>query len=98
MIRTMRAQRRFPILLTLLLLLGGLAAAGYAWLFGGMPDTAVTPAHLQAPSVRINDRAGRLVYESFPAEGGRHQSLPLAQIPKALIQATIATEDSQFLT
>ena len=94
----MRTNRKvlFPIIVVLLL--SGLAAAGVAWLFRGMPAAEISPERLQAPSMRITDRAGRLLYESFPADGGRHQTLPFAQIPAALQEATVATEDSHFYT
>jgi 1A family penicillin-binding protein len=94
----MRAHRWFWSLSLALLLLGGLAAGGYAWLFSGLPSPEIPPGKLQSPSVRITDHAGRLLYESFPEQGGRHHSLPLEQIPKQLIHATIATEDSHFYT
>lgn len=94
----MRANRWIWFILLVLLLVSGLAAGGYAWLFSGLPSAKISPERLQSPSVRISDRAGRLLYESFPETGGRHQVLPLEKIPEQLIQATIATEDSHFYT
>ncbi len=46
--------------------------------------------------MRITDRQGRLLYELLPDGSGRQQNLPLDQIPLALRQATIATEDASF--
>jgi len=68
----------------------------WAYLFSGLPDPASLEEHFYAPSIRIEDRYGRLLYESFPEEGGRHTSVPLESIPLALQQATIATEDQNF--
>ncbi|MCA9969322.1 MAG: transglycosylase domain-containing protein [Anaerolineales bacterium] len=84
-------------LLLLALLLALAAGAGlYAWLFGDLPDPASVSARGAVPSVRIVDRHGRLLYDLLDADTGRHTSLPLAQIPLPLQQATIATEDKNF--
>jgi penicillin-binding protein 1C len=48
------------------------------------------------PSVSIVDRNGRLLYDVIDTHSGRHTVLPLDQIPLALKQATIATEDRNF--
>ncbi|HKZ54641.1 MAG TPA: transglycosylase domain-containing protein [Anaerolineales bacterium] len=89
----MRLRR---LALVLLLLLVGLAAAGYAWIAADLPSLNTLPERLNPPSVRITDRHGRLLYEVLPEEGGRHAVVPLESIPLALRQATIATEDSGF--
>jgi len=81
-----------------LLILAGLAAAGYAWVSHGLPAADVPPERLPAASLRFTDRRGRLLYEALPADGGRHQAVPLDHIPAALIQATVATEDRGFYT
>jgi penicillin-binding protein 1C len=74
----------------------GLAAAGYIWVAAGLPSLDSLPEQLNTPSVRITDRHGRLLYELLPQAGGRHAVVPLADIPMALRQATIATEDRGF--
>ena len=51
-----------------------------------------------APSSRIVDRHGRLLYEVIDPHLGKHTPLPLDEIPLALRQATIATEDASFYT
>jgi 1A family penicillin-binding protein len=79
-----------------ILLLAGVFAGGYYWLFGDLPSLTTLPANLNPPSVRIEDRFGRLLYEVLPEETGRHTTVPLEQIPLALRQATIATEDQSF--
>lgn len=72
------------------------ALAGYAWIAGGLPRAEIAPERLPAASLRFTDQAGRLLYEAFPEQGGRHQVVPLERIPPALRHATIATEDSGF--
>jgi penicillin-binding protein 1C len=69
---------------------------GIIWFVGDLPDIADLPERLAAPSVRITDRHGRTLYEAYPEEGGRHTEVSLEEIPNALLQATIATEDSNF--
>lgn len=52
-------------------------------------------AYVPAPSTRILDRNGRLLYE-IVGPGGRRTVVPLAHIPIALQQATLAAEDNSF--
>lgn len=47
-------------------------------------------------STLIYDRKGRLLYEMFDPEGGRRTLVPLKDIPPALIDATLSTEDANF--
>ncbi len=82
--------------LAALLLLAALA--GYAWVAWELPASEIKPERLPAASLRFTDRVGRLLYEAFPEQGGRHQVVPLERIPPALRHATIATEDSAFYT
>ncbi len=84
------------IFLLCVIALAGLAAAGYFWLFAGLPSLDALPQHLAAPSMRITDRNGLLLYDSIAAEGGRNIPIPLANIPLALQKATISTEDNTF--
>jgi 1A family penicillin-binding protein len=72
------------------------ASAGLYWLLGDLPGPESIATRLSPPSVRLVDRSGRLLYDILPEQGGRHASVPLASIPLALQQATIATEDSAF--
>ena len=65
-------------------------------IFADLPDPAALPGGGQMPSVRIEARDGRLLYEAIDAAGGRQAIVPLGQIPLALQQATIATEDRSF--
>lgn len=80
------------------LLLAGLLTAGWVWLFWGLPDPALLREQFFLPSVRLTDRHGRLLYDVVDAQSGRNLALPLAEIPLALRQATIATEDRNFYT
>jgi len=49
-------------------------------------------------STMIYDRKGRLLYEMFDPQGGRRTLVHLNQIPPALTDATISTEDPNFYT
>lgn len=82
----------------LLAILAALIGAGL-WLnsaLANLPSLDDLPARFQPPSVRILDRGGRLLYEMIPPDGGRHTRVTLEDIPLALRQATIATEDAHF--
>ncbi|MEA3351611.1 MAG: penicillin-binding protein 1C [Chloroflexota bacterium] len=69
---------------------------GYHWLFADLAGIDTLAERLNTPSIRIEDRNGRLLYESLSAEGGRHTVLALDDIADQLQQATIATEDRNF--
>ncbi|OGO34521.1 MAG: penicillin-binding protein 1C, partial [Chloroflexi bacterium RBG_16_57_11] len=81
------------ISVTLIVILG---AAGWLWLFDDLPAWDSLPERLQTPSVRIEDRNGRLLYEALEDQGGRHVVVPIGSIPLACRQAAIATEDRRF--
>lgn len=93
------AHRRLPrFIAALILALAGLSAAGFAWAFADLPSIDALPERLRTPSIRITDRHGRLLYDVLDHDGGRHTVLPLEEIPLALRQATVATEDNTFYT
>lgn len=48
------------------------------------------------PSTKIYDRNGILLYETLHPAGGKTTEVALEDLPKYLIQATIATEDQNF--
>ncbi|MCS6802679.1 MAG: PBP1A family penicillin-binding protein [Chloroflexota bacterium] len=50
----------------------------------------------QFNSTRILDRDGELLYELFDPNAGRRTRVPLNEMPRAVISATIATEDRTF--
>ncbi|HFD40548.1 MAG TPA: PBP1A family penicillin-binding protein, partial [Anaerolineae bacterium] len=94
------SRRRLGIalacLLGLILLAGGL---GYRALFADLPsldDPAGLYAYAAAPSSKVYDREGRLLFEMPPPYGGFHSPVPLAEMPLALRQAVVATEDARF--
>jgi penicillin-binding protein 1C len=82
------------LIVVILLAVGG--AGLYVYVFAGLPDPAELSKRLHTPGIRITDRNGRLLYEALPDEGGRNRPVALAEIPTALQQATIATEDRTF--
>ncbi len=93
----MSKKRKITLLFGLIAVLGIFFCAGfYGWILNGLPGLNTLPAQLNNPSVRITDRNGRLLYEVLPKDGGRHAVIPMDQIPAALKQATIATEDGNF--
>jgi 1A family penicillin-binding protein len=88
---------RFLFIGILVVLIATLAG-GYFWLFTGLPSLDSLSERFYTPSIRIVDRSGRLLYESIPSQGGRHIVIPFENIPLALRQAAIATEDRSFYT
>ena len=64
--------------------------------FKDLPSVESISANLNAPSVRITDRNGRLLYDILPTEGGRHSVLSFDNIPQCMKDATIAVEDKNF--
>jgi 1A family penicillin-binding protein len=85
-------------LLTALLFCLLLAAAVgvYAWLLADLPSADDLQGHASASSSKIYDRYARLLFEMLPPETGRHSPVSLSEMPLALRQAIIATEDASF--
>jgi 1A family penicillin-binding protein len=82
-----------------LILLSLPVAAGlgvYLWLLSGLPPLDDLHGYAAAPSSKVYDRYGRLLFEMPPPHTGRHSPVPLDQIPEALRQAIVATEDASF--
>ena len=103
--RTLSVRRRLGVALGLLLALMAAAAAGlYVWLLADLPALDAPGAgasnslygYAAAPSSKIYDRHGRLLFEMPPPHAGRHSPVPLEEIPPALRQALVATEDASF--
>jgi 1A family penicillin-binding protein len=89
-----RRLTRIPLALFALAVVA--LAALYAWLAADLPSVETIGARGIAPSSRVLDRHGRLLYEIADPQLGRHTSIPLAQMPDYLKNATIATEDANF--
>lgn len=84
-------------LLALLFLLLAVALLGYASIATDLPVPGELAQRANAfQSTRIYDRSGNLLNETFDPNAGRRVVVPLEQIPPALQQATIATEDANF--
>ncbi|MBM3189818.1 MAG: PBP1A family penicillin-binding protein, partial [Chloroflexi bacterium] len=66
-----------------------------AWLLP-LPGPDAVRGSALAPSSAIVDRRGHLLYELIDPEAGPHHPLSLAEMPLALRQAVIATEDAEF--
>lgn len=91
-----RVVRRAQIvwLITGLFLLGAVIAA--LWLLQDLPSPEDLGAYTTAPSSKVYDRYGRLLFEIPPPYTGSHTPVALDEIPLALRQATIALEDRNF--
>ena len=61
-----------------------------------LPSPAEIRQRAQPPSSLILDRNGQLLYEMIDRNGGAHRPVPLDEIPIAVRQAAIATEDATF--
>jgi len=66
------------------------------WLLVDLPHPSELYQYTTAPSTKIYDRHGTLLYEITDPHQGLHTPLTLAEIPQSCIQATIATEDASF--
>lgn len=103
--RTLFTRRRLIVALGLLLAITAVAGLGlYAWLLADLPRLDSPAAgeigslygYAAAPSSKIYDRHGRLLFEMPPPHTGRHTPVPLEEMPLALRQALVATEDASF--
>ncbi len=93
--RTAMGPRRFLLLVIPILIL----CAGWgihSWLLVDLPSLEELPDRLAAPSSRVLDRNGRLLYEVIDPNGGGHTPVALSQIPAACQMATIAVEDANY--
>ena len=90
-------RNRLRFILPAAALLVGAFAAGLA-LFTGIPVPQRPAGETRAASILITDRTGRTLYEAIDPNGSKQAPVPLAEIPLACRNATIATEDSRFYT
>ena len=94
-------RRRLAVVAVCLILMAAACAAAWWWLLADLPalDDAPGPAlagYTGAPSSKVYDRHGRLLFEMVPPQTGLHSPVPLDEIPPALRQAVVATEDASF--
>ena len=89
-------RRRYILLIAIIAVSALVAWAIYDRLFVALPAPGELPRRAAAPSSKIYDRYGRLLYEVIDPHLGKHSPLALDDIPLALQHATVATEDSSF--
>ena len=93
------ASRPRPWMVAALALLALGSACG-AFLYFSLAADLPWPEELDrgatVEATKIYDRNGRLLYEIARPEQGKGTMVPLDQIPPALTEATIATEDAHF--
>jgi 1A family penicillin-binding protein len=86
-------------LLLIIIIIGLVSAAGItAWLFVDLPSLDTLYQRASAPSTRILDRHGRVLYEISDPHQGRHTPVKFDDIPQYCREATIATEDANYYT
>ncbi len=92
-----RERKVATILLTIaILLMLVLVTTIQHWLLVDLPHPDELYEHASAPSTKIFDRHGTLLYEITDPHQGLHTPLTLDDIPPACREATIATEDASF--
>src|SRR5512136_1084695 len=91
-------MRRHWKLALLILLAASLACAAgvYAWLVVDLPGLDTLYQRASAPSTRLLDRHGRVLYEISDPHQGRHTPIKFGDIPAACREAAIATEDANY--
>ena len=68
----------------------------YSYLTRDLPPADEVFSKAQFQSVLIYDRKGRLLYEMVDPQGGRRTVVQLSDMPPALLDATLSTEDPRF--
>src|SRR5512136_997108 len=91
-----RRRRRVALGILVAIAVAGLGL--YLWLVSGLPAVDDLSNYTAMPSSYVYDRYGRLLFEMPPPHTGSHSPVPLSEMPPALLQATIATEDASFYT
>ena len=90
-------RRHWKLALLILLAVSLACAAGvYAWLLVDLPALDTLYQRASAPSTRLLDRHGRVLYEISDPHQGRHTPIKFDDIPAACREATIATEDANY--
>jgi 1A family penicillin-binding protein len=76
----------------------GVASEIYSYATRDLPPVDQVFSKSVFQSTMIYDRKGRLLYEMFDPQGGRRTLVHLNEIPPALVDATLSTEDANFYT
>ncbi|MGQ9552893.1 MAG: penicillin-binding protein 1C [Anaerolineae bacterium] len=84
------------LLLAAILLLAAAPGALLGWALWGLPDPDELLAAAPPPSTLILDRNGNLLYEIVAPDSARSEPVSLADVPRYLRLATLATEDAEF--
>lgn len=84
------------LLTAAILIILALAVVVDQWLLVDLPRPDELYQYTTAPSTKIFDRNGTLLYEITDPHQGLHTPLTLDDIPSACLNATIATEDASF--
>ncbi|MDM8531997.1 PBP1A family penicillin-binding protein [Anaerolineales bacterium HSG25] len=79
-----------------LIILAGCLILIWQILLVDLPDPNQLYNHTTAPSTKIYDRHGTLLYEITDPHQGLHTPLKLTDIPESCRNATISTEDATF--
>jgi membrane carboxypeptidase/penicillin-binding protein len=74
----------------------GAAVALYGYVSRDLPAPEQVFAAGMFQTAMIYDRKGRLLYELIDPQGGRRSVIALSEMPSALIDATVTTEDPNF--
>lgn len=92
-----RRRKLVTLILTSFILLILVAAVLVEqWLLVDLPHPDELYQYTSAPSTKIYDRNGVLLYEITDPHQGLHTPLSLEEIPQNCVDATIATEDASF--
>lgn len=94
----LKTGRRWWLLIVILVLLFGSLGTGsalaYLWIFKDLPSPRTLTQKAFPVSTEIYDRHGTLLYQIYADQN--RKPVKLDEIPKHLIQATIAIEDQHF--
>lgn len=92
-------RKNHPFLFWLTAIIGGfvvLSVSFYFYIAYLLPLPDFFHENRQVATTKIYDRHGKLLYEIFQPEEGKKTVIPLEQIPKKFINATLAAEDIHF--
>jgi penicillin-binding protein 1C len=80
----------------MLFLISSTVLALYQWLLVDLPLVSSATERLVLPTTQILDRNGHVLYEVLDPDTGKQINRDLSELPRACIEATLATEDSRF--